>query len=201
MLERYPYAKKYWMFIPVHQSSSLMSHASTPSAVGMSLILVWRGFLRAWTFEESLQQLAPCDTGQAFQLGDLCPWYTGSLSELLTHSDTPWPSIQEHLPPTGFILLRLDRIQKGAILLTSALNMYVVYDYFMPCCVFVLLFEEPVGEVLIDYDCSGDGEREGEGSTFSQWPSSNSALCQQLIFLSPVAFLRTCSNPYVHVLI
>lgn len=46
--------------------------------------------------------------------------------------------------------------------------MYVVYDNFMTCCVFVLLFEEPVGEVLIDYDCSGDGEREREGSTFSQ---------------------------------
>ena len=32
-------------------------------------------------------------------------------------------------------------------------------DYFMPSC--VLFFEEPVGEVLIECDCSGDAEREG----------------------------------------
>ena len=35
---------------------------------------------------------------------------------------------------------------------------------FLPVCV---LFEERVGEVLIEHDCSGDGEREGrEGQRF-----------------------------------
>lgn len=114
MLERYPYAKKYWMLIPVHQSSSLMSHARTPSAVGMSLVLVCRGFLRAWTFEESLQQLAPCDTGQAFQLGDLRPWYTGSLIELLTHSDTPWPQYTGASPPNWIYTAEIRLHSKGS---------------------------------------------------------------------------------------
>lgn len=68
-------------------TGSLMSHARTTPAVGMSsLILLCRGFLRAWVFE-SLQQLAPFDTGQVFQLGHLhrvAEWAADSVRYTLT---------------------------------------------------------------------------------------------------------------------
>lgn len=67
-------------------------------------------------------------------------------------------------------------------------------DYFMPSC--VLFFEEPVGEVLIECDCSGDAEREGrEGQHFHSDLPLTGLFASSWCFFSPVAFLRTCSNP------